>query len=147
MYRFERTQRVPRPRADVFSFFADAANLEVLSPAFLHFKILTPLPIAMHAGALIDYKIKLYGVSMTWQTLIETWEPDARFVDTQVSGPYKAWHHEHRFVDVPGGCEIQDRVDYDVPLGAFGKLGVPIVRRTIDKIFEFRRAEIEKRFS
>lgn len=147
MYRFERTQRVPRPRAEVFAFFADAANLAALTPASLSFELLTPLPIELRAGARLDYRVRFHGVPMTWQTLIEAWEPPHRFVDTQANGPYKAWHHEHRFVEVPGGCEIQDHVEYDVPLGALGKLGAPLARRTIEKIFDYRRDALAKRFS
>jgi ligand-binding SRPBCC domain-containing protein len=140
----ERTQLVPRPRAEVFAFFADAGNLERLTPGFLSFKILTPAPIAMRPGTLIDYRLSLFGVGFRWRTEIEAFEPGVRFVDVQLRGPYRRWHHTHGFADAPGGTLIGDRVEYQLPLGPLGELAwALVVRRQLDTIFEHRRRVIE----
>jgi ligand-binding SRPBCC domain-containing protein len=140
----ERSQFVPRPRGEVFAFFADARNLERLTPPFLRFQILTPGPIAMRPGALIDYRLSLFGVSFSWQTEIEAFEPESRFVDVQRRGPYRRWHHTHTFADAPGGTLIGDRVEYQLPLGPLGELArVLAVRRQLDAIFDYRRRVIE----
>lgn len=136
----QREQLVRRPIAEVFAFFADAHNLEALTPPFLRFRILTQPPIAMRAGTRIDYQIRLVGIPLRWETLIESFEPGRRFVDVQLSGPYKSWRHEHEFVEVPDGTLIKDRVTYEMPLGIVGELGRALmVRRTLDRIFDFRR--------
>jgi ligand-binding SRPBCC domain-containing protein len=140
----ERTQLVPRPRAEVFEFFADAHNLERLTPGFLHFQILTPAPIALRPGALIDYRLSLFGVGFRWRTEIEIYEPGVRFVDVQRRGPYRRWHHTHTFADAPGGTLIGDRVEYQLPFGPLGELArVLMVRRQVETIFEHRRKVIE----
>src|SRR5579875_3215737 len=96
-WQLERTLFIPRPRAEVFPFFAEAANLEQITPPFLRFRILTPAPVAMHAGTLIDYQLHLYGIPFRWKTRIEAFEPPEYFIDVQLSGPYKLWHHRHDF--------------------------------------------------
>ena len=118
--RFEQSQFIPNARGEVFSFFADASNLERLTPAFLHFRILTPRPIPMQPGTLIDYELRLCGVPFRWRTRIETFEPASDFTDVQLSGPYRRWHHRHEFAAVPGGTEMKDIVDYQLPLGPWG---------------------------
>src|SRR4051812_36809540 len=139
MYVLERTQIVRRPRAEVFPFFADAGNLERLTPPFLGFQILTPLPIEMKIGARIDYRIRLNGVPLRWQTLIEEFVAGERFVDVQVKGPYRRWHHTHTFRDVPGGTELGDRVEYELPLGPIGRLlHRALVKRQLRTIFDYR---------
>lgn len=147
MYVLERTHVVPRPRAEVFPFFADAANLERITPPFLGFKILTPPPIEMRAGTLIDYRIKLQGVPLRWRTLIEQFEPNERFVDVQVKGPYARWHHTHTFRDVPGGTEVGDRVEYALPLGPLGRAAHAVfVERQLRTIFAYRATVMRELF-
>ncbi|HEY1065408.1 MAG TPA: SRPBCC family protein [Pirellulales bacterium] len=143
-HRIESEQFVARPRDEVFPFFADAANLEALTPPFLGFQILTPAPIAMQAGALIDYRIRLHGVPITWRTEITVWEPPYRFVDEQRRGPYQLWRHEHLFEEVNGGTRIIDRVDYRVP-GWFlaGLINRFYVQGDLQKIFAYRRTQID----
>jgi ligand-binding SRPBCC domain-containing protein len=110
---------LPGTLAEVFDFFSRAENLGKITPSTLGFEILTPLPIEMKQGALIDYKIKLYGLPMRWRTEITAWEPPYRFVDTQLKGPYALWVHEHTFSQTPEGVEMIDRVEYRVPAGPF----------------------------
>lgn len=146
MPRFERTQLVPRPRAEVFAFFADAANLEALTPKFLSFQITTPLPIEMRAGALIEYELRLYRVPIRWKTLIEAFEPETRFIDVQLRGPYRTWRHVHTFRDHPLGTEIVDEVDYTLPLRPFSAIALPLVRRQLRAIFDYRAKAVTERF-
>lgn len=147
MYVLERTQFVPRPRAAVFPFFADAANLEKLTPPFLGFTILTPPPIAMHAGTRIEYRIKLNGIPMKWRTLIEAYEPGDMFIDRQEKGPYKLWRHTHTFKDVPGGTELGDRVEYQLPFGPLGTIAHALfVKRQLRTIFDYRAQVMTEMF-
>jgi ligand-binding SRPBCC domain-containing protein len=146
-YRLERSQFIPRPREEVFAFFADAGNLERITPRFLHFRILTPYPVPMQAGTLIDYELRLYGVRFRWQTRIETFEPVSSFTDIQLSGPYHRWHHRHQFIEVPGGTEIRDRVDYELPFGLLGRVARWLfVRRALNRIFDYRNTSIAVAF-
>ncbi len=143
----ERRQVVPRPRHEVFAFFANAENLELLTPPSLSFAILTPTPIVMVSGATIDHRIKLAGVPFRWRTVIEAFDPDTRFVDVQASGPYRSWRHVHEFLDVPEGTAIHDQVTYEMPLGALGIIARALfVRGQLDRIFDYRRAVITRIF-
>ncbi len=144
----EREQFVPRPRHEVFAFFADASNLERLTPASLHFNILTPAPIEMRPGALIDYRLRLLGVPFRWRTLIEAFEPETRFVDVQLRGPYRSWRHTHEFRDAPGGTIVRDRVEYEMPLGPLGEIARRVfVDRQLETIFGHRRDVIRRIFA
>lgn len=127
---------VPVTLAQTFAFFADAANLERLTPPWINFRILTPRPIVMREGAVIDYRIALYGLPMPWRTRIDAWEPGVRFVDRQVAGPYRWWRHEHRFEAIDGGTRIIDQVEY-APRAAM--ISGPLVRRDVGRIFAFRQ--------
>ena len=136
--------QLPRPRHEVFAFFADAANLELLTPPYLRFRILTPLPITMHTGTLIDYRIRLYGVPIGWRTRITAWEPGVRFIDEQLRGPYRRWIHQHEFEDAPGGTRMRDTVDYQVPGSTL--INALFVRRAVRHIFEFRETAMRCHF-
>jgi ligand-binding SRPBCC domain-containing protein len=139
----ERSTFIPRPRPEVFAFFADAHNLERITPGFLRFHILTPDPIVMQPGTLIDYEMRLYGLPVRWRTVIQVFKPDDVFVDVQISGPYRSWRHRHTFLDVPGGTTMHDRVDYEMPYGPVGAIAhLLFVRRSLDRIFDYRNAGI-----
>lgn len=138
---------VRAPLDEVFPFFADAGNLESLTPDFLHFAILTPRPIAMAAGARIEYRIRVHGLPLRWRTVITAWEPPHRFVDFQEHGPYRVWNHEHTFRSVPGGTELGDRVELMPRGGPLGPLVFRLfVKRDVLTIFRFREQEIARRF-
>jgi ligand-binding SRPBCC domain-containing protein len=147
-YVLERQQSVNRPRPEVFAFFVDAANLERLTPSSMHFHILTPVPIDMRAGAIIDYRIALFGLPMKWRTLIEAFEPDTRFIDVQTRGPYTYWRHTHTFADTAsGGTSITDHVEYELPLGVLGRaVHALFVREQLQQIFDFRQRTISDLF-
>ena len=143
----ERSQRVEVPPEQAFALYADAANLEPLTPPWVHFQLLTPLPIAFGAGTLLDYRLRLHGVPFRWQTRIEVWEPPRYFRDSEARGPFSVWDHEHFFEpDGEGATVIRDRLRYAVPLGPLGELAHRLfVRRDLERIFEFRRAGIAAR--
>ncbi|TSA39636.1 CDP-paratose 2-epimerase [bacterium] len=135
---------IAKPLDEVFAFFSDVANLERITPPFLNFKILTP-GVEMTLGARIDYQIRLHGLPIRWKTRISAWEPPFRFVDEQLSGPYRQWIHEHTFKAVPGGVLMRDLVRYAVPGGVLAPMihGL-FVRRDLERIFAYRQAHIEK---
>ena len=140
--------RLARPPGEVFEFFGDAGNLQEITPPWLHFRILTPRPIAMRPGARIDYKLRLHGIPVSWKTEITAWEPPRRFVDEQLRGPYRLWVHEHTFEEIEGGTLARDRVRYAVP----GPLGIELlanrllVARDLEAIFRFRFDRLQERF-
>ena len=127
---------VPVPLERAFAFFADAANLEALTPPWLRFRILTPMPVVMRPGAEIDYRITLYGIPIPWRSRIDVWEPGVRFVDRELVGPYWWWYHEHRFEAATGGTRVVDHVEY-VARARWVSSG--FVRRDLDRIFTHRR--------
>lgn len=142
--RFESEIWLPRPVEEVFPFFADAGNLERLTPPWLRFRILTPRPVEMRPGALIDYRLRVHGLPLAWRTRIEAWEPPHRFVDAQLRGPYRLWHHTHTFEPLDGGTLCRDVVRYAVPGGAL--VDRLLVRRDVERIFAFRRQELNRIF-
>ncbi|MDQ6810994.1 MAG: SRPBCC family protein [Actinomycetota bacterium] len=139
----EREQVVRAPPAQLFGFFAEARNLEKLAPPWLRFEVLTPDPIEMRAGAVIEYRLRLRGLPMRWASLIEEWQPGRRFVDRQVRGPYRFWHHTHDFEKHLDGTLIRDTVRYELPLGPLGSLAhTAFVRRDLARVFDYRHEQV-----
>ena len=142
-----REQQVARPRDEVFAIFSQPENLGRLTPPWLGFRILTPPPLPMHAGALIDYEIRLGPLPTRWRTMITAYDPPERFVDEQLAGPYSFWHHTHEFLVHDGGTLIRDRVRYLLPFGALGRLVHALaVRRQLEAIFAYRMRVIAELF-
>jgi ligand-binding SRPBCC domain-containing protein len=139
-YLLETELWLPQPRAEVFSFFADAYNLETITPPWLNFEVLTPAPIVMRHGTLIDYRIRIHGVSVRWRTEIKIWQPPHQFVDEQLHGPYKLWQHTHTFEERDGGTRCTDQVRYHPRGGAL--MNWLFVRRDVENIFEYRRQRL-----
>ena len=135
---------LPRPLDEIFAFFSNAANLEVLTPPWLHFRILTPKPIAMRDGTLIDYSIRVHGIPISWQSEITNWNPPHRFIDVQRRGPYTHWVHTHSFADVNGGTRVGDSVEFDVP---FAFAAAWFVKRDVERIFAFRTEALKRTFA
>lgn len=141
---FQTETWLPLPPEELFGFFADAANLDAITPPWLNFRMVTPPPIAMREGALIDYRLSLHGIPLRWRTLISVWQPPCRFVDEQVRGPYRQWIHEHTFEAREGGTLARDVVHYAVPLDFLVHRW--FVRPDIERIFAYRAAALQKLF-
>jgi len=144
----ERRQVIKRPRREVFDFFADAGNLEKITPPELNFKIISPQPIDIRKGAFIDYQLKLRGIPITWKTEITQWNPPHDFVDTALKSPYKQWIHLHRFTTGENNGEtiMEDVVRYRLPLEPFGDLAHWYVKKELKYIFDYRYKVIEEIF-
>ncbi len=144
-YVIEREQWLSRPIGEVFDFFADATNLQAVTPDWLRFSIVTPTPIAMGVGTRIDYRLRWRRLPLRWTTLIEAWEPPHRFIDAQLEGPYRLWRHTHTFEGRQGGTLIRDEVRYRLPLGWLGAaLHRTGIRRDLEAIFDHRARRVRE---
>lgn len=143
-FTFQSETCVPRPRSEVFPFFAEARNLQTLTPPWLKLEVLTPAPIVLRSGTLIDYRITVHGLSVRWRTEIAEWDPPHRFVDVQLSGPYTLWHHTHTFEERGGGTLCLDRVRYRPRGGAL--INWLFVRRDVERIFQYRQQRLKDLF-
>src|SRR3954451_23487876 len=140
-----REQRLEAPPAEVFPFFADPRNLEAITPPLLSFRLLTPDPIALGVGTFLQYALRLRGGPVRWDTLIQEWEPPVRFVDVQVRGPYRLWHHTHELISLDDGAAtlMRDTVRYAVGFGLVGEVvRRAVVRRDLEAIFAFRAERV-----
>ena len=140
----ETTTTVQLSVDDVFLFFSDAENLERITPPELAFQILTPTPIDMKEGTIIDYRLRLFKMPFCWRTRITRWQPNEQFIDEQVRGPYRSWTHLHTFAASGSDTRMTDRVEYELPLGPAGMLVLPLVRRQLDRIFGYRASAIRR---
>ena len=143
--RIERSQLVPLPLEDAFALFADAYNLEALTPPWLRFRILTPRPISMREGTTIEYVLTMHRLPIRWRTEIVEWRPGRRFVDRQVEGPFRLWEHTHAFEERHDGTIIRDTVLYRMPYGALGAIAHRIlIARDLERIFDYRRDAVDR---
>jgi ligand-binding SRPBCC domain-containing protein len=133
------TLELPLPIDEVFAFFAEAGNLERITPPELRFEILTPLPVEMRRGTLLEYRLRLFGLPFRWRTRIAAWDPPQGFIDVQLSGPYAVWEHTHVFAATGTGTLVDDHVRYRLPLSPPGDLAYPLVRRQLARIFSYRQ--------
>ena len=144
---FHAEQDVPRPLDEVFEFFSRAENLQELTPAWLHFRILDVKPSPVRKGTLIRYALRWRVFPIRWTTEIVEWDPPHRFVDVQLKGPYKSWHHEHRFAAEGAGTRIYDEVQYGLPFGVFGAIAHRLkVRDDVETIFAYRKEVVANLF-
>jgi hypothetical protein len=145
-YTIQREQWVPRPLEEVFAFFSDARNLELLTPDWLKFHVLT-MPNRIATGVHIQYRLKWHGIPLRWTTEITRWNPPSDFEDIQLSGPYRLWHHTHRFLELNGGTQMTDVVEYELPFGFLGRMAHALqVKRNVETIFDYRRDRIQEMF-
>ena len=136
---------LPRRRDEVFQFFADPANLEQLTPGWLRIEMISKEPPAMREGIRLDYRLRVHGVRVRWQSEIIAWNPPHYFTDRQTRGPYKLWVHEHTFVERDGGTLVRDNVQYSVPGGALVQRF--LVAPDLDQIFRYRHEVLKESFS
>jgi len=133
-------QFVPHALEKVFPFFAEAKNLEKITPDLLHFKIAKMSTSEIQQGTLIDYNLKIHGFPAKWKTLIDEWQPPFKFVDTQLKGPYKLWHHTHSFAQMGHGTLLTDKVKFKLPMGFLGHaVAQTFVQKDVESIFKYRR--------
>ena len=144
VHEFQTELWLPLPPDELFPFFADAANLDALTPPWLQFHIVTPPPIVLREGALIDYRLRVRGVPLRWRTRINVWQPPHRFEDEQIRGPYRKWIHEHKFEARDGGTLARDAVRYAVPFDFMAHRW--LVRPDVEKIFQYRAEVLQQRF-
>ena len=137
-FQIERVQRIERSLEEVFYFFGDPANLERLTPPWLNFRVLGCSTETIEEGSLIDYQLRLHGIRIRWRSLISSWEPAQRFVDEQVRGPYRSWHHTHTFIESEGDTIIGDRM----PLWPLGECALPLAKLQLKRIFGYRKQAI-----
>lgn len=144
-YTLRRRQTLARPVDDVFKFFEKPENLEEITPGSVHFRILTPRPIKMKVGTILDYTIRLLGIPVRWTTLISDYEPPHRFADVALRGPYAFWHHTHTFEKHGNGTIMTDEIHYALPFGSLGRLvRFMWVKRQLDQIFDYRARIIQE---
>jgi ligand-binding SRPBCC domain-containing protein len=143
---FKSSMVLPHKIHDVFQFFSDATNLESITPPNLYFRIITPTPIPMGEGTLIDYKLHLHGIPFTWTARIRSWDPPFQFIDEQIRGPYRLWIHTHRFFDLEKATRVTDVVHYGLPLWPLGEAFFPIIHYLLVKIFRFRKRALHTLF-
>ena len=147
IYTFYKEQFVPSDLNTVFEFFSRPENLEKITPSSMGFNIITPTPIDMKEGAIIDYTVKIIGVPMRWRTMITSYKKNQYFVDEQLKGPYSYWHHKHTFKEVEGGVLIIDEITYALPIQAFRLIVHPVlIKPQLNQIFNFRFQTIKDKF-
>jgi len=130
--------------AEHFPFFSAAENLETITPPWLHFRITAKSSETMTNGVLIDYKLRIKGLPVSWRTRIESWNPPHQFVDTQLKGPYKIWHHTHTFESLGEGTLMTDRVLYKMRFWPLGDVALPMVKHDVETIFRYRKSVIDR---
>lgn len=143
-HKIDASMHLPMNIEDVFPFFGDVVNLQRITPPELDFSILTPLPIEIGLGTTVDYQLRLFRIPFKWRSEITVWDPPEKFVDMQVSGPYKLWEHTHLFYSHDNGTVIEDHVLYRLPLWPFGEIAYPIVHRQLKRVFRFRQQAIRQ---
>jgi ligand-binding SRPBCC domain-containing protein len=148
LHHLAREQVLPITLAEAWDFFSSPRNLDAITPKDLGFRIVHCPAEKMHEGQIIEYRVKIApGLWVPWVTEIKAVEEGRSFVDEQRFGPYKFWHHRHTFEEVPGGVKAGDLVHYGLPLGVFGGIAHAVfVRRQLEWIFDFRHAELERKF-
>ncbi len=148
-YNLKFEQKIDLPVSDVFDFFSKPENLSLITPSRLKFDIITPTPLEMKDGQLIDYSLKImYVIKLHWRTLITHFEKPVKFIDQQIKGPYSLWHHTHKFKKIDGGTLIIDELKYAIPFGFIGRLiHFLYIKHDIKSIFEYRHKNLDKIFS
>jgi hypothetical protein len=145
IHRLETNLWLPQPRDRIFEFFANPINLERLTPDWLSFKILTKLPAELNEGTVLDYRLRIHGLPLKWQSRITDWKPPHSFVDRQIKGPYRLWIHEHTFTEAAGGTSVGDHVQYSVRGGML--VNRLLVAPDLQRIFAYRHRVLQLIFN
>ena len=146
-YRLRRTTRIAANLDRVFAFFKDPRNLEMITPPWLGFRIMSTSDDVVQHGTRIRYHLRLHGIPMSWESRITEFDENAHFADEQIRGPYARWFHRHSFRAVDGGVEMTDDVEYRLPFGPLGRLvHWLIVRHQVRAIFDYRSTAIAAQF-
>lgn len=135
---------LPLSVEEVFAFFYDVGNMQRITPCEIDFRVMTPLPMEMKKGAIVDYRLRLFGVPFNWRSEITHWEPPRKFVDEEVFGPYKMWVHTHNFWSHGEGAVVEDEILYRLPLPPFGEIAYPLVWAELKRIMRYRRRMVRK---
>ncbi|MFZ1684699.1 MAG: SRPBCC family protein [Candidatus Zixiibacteriota bacterium] len=148
LYTLAESQRLPIDLTTAWAFFSNPANLSRITPPKLGFEVTSPLPPKVYSGLFITYKVRpLAGIPVTWVTEITNVDEPVRFVDEQRVGPYRIWHHEHQFIEIPGGVEMRDQVTYALPYGVLGQfMRAVVVKNSLREIFGYRRKVLAELF-
>ena len=149
LYTFKKEQKISKSIIDVFDFFSKPENLSVITPNKMDFRILTPSPIEMKEGTLIDYTVKIMSFPIRWRTLITKYDPPNTFIDQQLKGPYSMWHHTHLFEKINDNeTLIKDIILYAVPFSFIGSITHSLyIKRDLENIFDYRSKEIKRIFN
>jgi len=133
---------------EAWNFFSRPENLREITPNDLDFTIISDVPEEMYEGMLITYKVRpIFGLRTKWTSKISNIKEKSYFIDEQISGPYKLWHHQHFFREIKNGVEMKDIVHYAIPLAPFSNIIVKsIVKKKLIYIFEFRKNKIKEIF-
>jgi ligand-binding SRPBCC domain-containing protein len=144
IYTFRSVQNLPITVDQAWEFISNPKNLKVITPDYMGFVTLSGDEKPLYAGQLIQYIVTpLLGIPMKWVTEITNVEEKKYFVDQQLFGPYSLWHHKHFIKEIPGGVEMEDIVDYKVPLGILGQMVHPfLVKPKLNEIFEYRQKKL-----
>jgi ligand-binding SRPBCC domain-containing protein len=146
-HRLYRKTVISAPQEEVFAFFSQAEKLDLITPPWLHFRILTPMPLKLDLNTRIDYALKINRIPVRWTTEISGWDPPHSFEDTQIKGPYRQWVHYHRFTGRDRSTVMEDAVIYRVPGWIWEPLiHIYFVRPKLDAIFDYREARIHHIF-
>ena len=144
LFQFRSQLRLDRTRDEIFDYFSNALNLEQITPPWLHFQVVSQLPIQMCEGTEIEYRLAIRRIPVRWRSRITVWDPPRRFVDEQVHGPYRRWIHEHRFLDAGNATSCEDFVQYATWGGAL--INKLFVERDIRSIFAYRSERLRQTF-
>jgi uncharacterized protein len=142
--RFEASEKITASPLEVFNFYSNATNLRALAPPELQFRIVTPLPIEMRRGTIVEYTLKVHGLPVRWKTCITKWRPPSCFTDVQLRGPYKMWRHDHDFEPRSDGVVVRDTVEYALPFAPFSNVALPMVRGDVRRIFDYRSTQLSR---
>jgi ligand-binding SRPBCC domain-containing protein len=148
-FSLERSIVVRESLEEVYKFFSEPANLQELTPPWLDFRVVGSSTEGVEVGTTIDYRLKVRGLTIRWRSLISAWNPPHSFVDEQLKGPYRMWHHTHTFLETEEGVHVGDKVRYAVPGGPLfeGLIERLFVGPDVRKIFDYRVKRLGELFS